>query len=89
MYCDAPVTSLKLIAAATIALFTWLNIGLDLSQSYYLEKIRDALKKFVVLIRSKKNHYTLDSSICKRECISNTVHPPICGHLIRRRIFGR
>ena len=54
MYCDAPVTSLKLIAAATIALFTWLNIGLDLSQSYYLEKIRDALKKFVVLIRSKK-----------------------------------
>ena len=39
MYCDAPVTSLKLIAAATIALFTWLNIGLDLSQTYYLEKL--------------------------------------------------
>ena len=44
MYCDAPVTSLKLIAAATIALFTWLNIGLDLSQTYFLEKIRNALK---------------------------------------------
>lgn len=27
MSCDAPVTSQKLIAAATIALFTWLNIG--------------------------------------------------------------